>query len=80
MNSMNGRVADAAAKGLMGMFVLLVGCSVLPLIISCTYMGLYWGLYTVAADFDDKSDGDGMFDRCFIMSPAKDENGNTVVG
>ena len=66
---MQGMIAGSAGKGVLPIMALLCGCAVLPLIISCTYMGLYWNLYTIAVDFDDAyaPDGlDGIFDTCFI--------------
>ena len=58
----------------------LLCCAVLPLTISCTFMGLYWKLFTVAADYDEAG-GDGDFDRCFIKNvPTADElaEGKTI--
>ena len=45
----------------------LCGCALLPLIISCTYMGLYLNLLTIATDYD-KDGGDGDFDKCLLKN------------
>ena len=59
-------------KGGCQLFLMLLACAATPLIISLTYMGLYFGLLGVAADYDDMvgkslggSGSDGrFFDAC----------------
>ena len=57
-----------AMKGMQGpalMFAML-GCCITPFIISTTFMGLYWGLFSDAAKFNDESTSnlDNPFDAC----------------
>ena len=68
MQQMQGMIAGSAGKGVLPIMALLCGCAVLPLVISCTYMGLYWNLSGIAVEYDDLAGGDGVFDSCFIVN------------
>ena len=41
-------------------------CAIVPLVISATYMGLYWGLFAQASEYDDMIGPGGSFDGCGI--------------
>ena len=61
-----------AMKGMQGpalMFAML-GCCITPFIISTTFMGLYWGLFSDAAKFNDESNStlDNPFDACYTTN------------
>ena len=68
-----------AMKGMQGTALMLamLGCCITPFIISTTFMGLYWGLFSDAAKFNDEykdiSGTDNPFDRCNIMTDAQME-------
>ena len=50
-------------------FLSLLCCAAVPLIISATYMGLYWGLFTVASDYDSAGQNEsGAFDKCTLIT------------
>jgi len=66
------------------LFGIVCGCSAIPLIISATYMGLYWGLFMLAADFNDKataagSKADNPFDSCGVIDMQAALAGDTSV-
>ena len=61
-----------AMKGMQGpalMFAML-GCCITPFIISTTFMGLYWGLFSEATKYNDESNStlDNPFDACTTVT------------
>ena len=66
-----------AMKGMQGtaLMVAMLGCCITPFIISTTFMGLYWGLFSDAAKFNDEykdqAGTDNPFDRCNTMTDAQ---------
>ena len=75
MNQLASFTAQGVGKGGFQLFLMLLACAITPLIISLTYMGLYFGLLGVAADYDDMvgesvggSGDDGrFFDNCALL-------------
>ena len=55
---------EMSGKGVIGLFALFFGCALCPLIISGTFMGLYWGLAGKAAEINDACNGERCFDLC----------------
>ena len=75
MNQLASFTAQGVGKGGFQLFLMLLACAITPLIISLTYMGLYFGLLGVASNYDDMvgeslggSGDDGrFFDNCALL-------------
>ena len=73
-----------AMKGMQGpalMFAML-GCCITPFIISTTFMGLYWGLFSDATEYNDhvgNSEVENPFDMCNIGGTVSTPAGSATI-
>ena len=60
---------------------ILIACCIVPFTIQCTFMGLYWSLWSDAMEFNEEFKTDGVsnpYDQCGIMK--EDGFGNLRAG